>query len=574
MAATAGNLIIVIDGIDGEELANVMNSLDLVELTEEPSWLDKIGLPSGIPLKDGISASRLKRFHQRSPEEIRLALQPFGYYQPAISSSLTKEADLWTARYQISLGEPVRIDEVAMTIVGAVNNQQTLLSSAQPELRRGQRLLHQDYETNKASLLQAARNLGYLNARFLSSTLLIDRVQRTADITLKLDAGVQYKFGPVEFPQEILSEELIDEFITFTEGEVFDTRKLVALQLDLSDSGYFSQAQVRAEKSQAKQDRIPVTISAVPSKKRQYTYGIGFGTDTGFRTRLGIEFRRINQRGHKVDTELLVSEVKQSVTAQYIVPFGKPGGDSLRYQSKYEQEEVGDGDAKRLSLGVSFNDRWRGWQRRFYLDYLNETFEFGSTRDTVNFLIPGISLDYRKADDLLLPRHGYSWFVDVHGGSEAIISDTNFIQGRVIGQRVWSPTERSRLLARAEYGATSVANFDALPTTERFFAGGDRSVRGYAYQDLAPEDDEGNTIGGRYLFTSSLEADYLFYNNLGGAVFADAGDASSDNHFKLSRSIGVGLRWASPVGMFRLDIARPLDEEKNFRIHIGIGADL
>ena len=481
---------------------------------------------------------------------------------------------MWTARYQIALGEPVRVEEVSITIINAGSDEEPIRRSAQAKMSRGQRLLHRDYEAKKSSLLEAARHRGYLDATFLTSTLLIDRERKTANITFKLDVGMQYKFGPVEFSQRILSEELINEFMTFAEGEVFNTSKLLALQLALNDSGYFSRADVRAEKSQAEQDRIPVIVTVEPSKKREYVYGIGYGTDTGFRTRLGIEFRRINQRGHKVDTELLLSEVKQSVIAQYIVPFGKPGGDSLRYQTRYEQEKVGDGDAKRLFLGVSFNDRWHGWQRRLYLDYLNETFEFGSTRDTVNFLIPGISLNYRKADDLLLPQHGYSWFIDLHGGSELIVSDTSFIQGRASGQRVWSPTERSRLLAKAEYGATTVDSFDALPTTERFFAGGDRSVRGYAYQSLAPTDDEGNTIGGRYLFTSSLEVDYLFYHNLGGALFFDAGDASDDHHFDLSRGVGAGFRWASPVGMFRLDIARPLDEEKSFRVHIGIGADL
>jgi translocation and assembly module TamA len=575
VTATAKSLIVTIEGIEGEELANVEKLLSIIQLTSDEDWSEQFSLQKAKPLADSVGDSTVQRLHKSAPQEIRTALQPFGYYLPTIESTLTKKADTWTAKYQINLGPPVLIRKITVDIVGATLTTQPILAAREePLLRHGQRLLHEDYENTKASLLNRARNRGYLDATFTISKLLIDTSRKHADIELQLTVGQQYRFGSIQISQQVLNNDIIDQYFTFSEGDVFNTDKLIALQLALSDSNYFDQVEVSANREAANEGRIPVVVEVTPSRPRKYTYGIGYGTDTGPRTKLGIEFKRINKRGHKVYTELLLSSVKQAVTAQYEIPFGKTGGDTLRYISKYEQEDVADGEAKRFSLGMHFSDRWLGWQRRLYLDYLHEIFQFGSSEATVNFLIPGINLSYTKADNILLPHQGYSWFFDLHGGSDVLLSDTNFVQGRMVGQRVWSPSDYSRILAKFTYGATSVESFAALPTTERFFAGGDRSVRGYAYQSLAPDDEEGNTIGGRYLLASSLEADYLFYKDFGGALFYDLGDASNTTQFNLNRAVGIGFRWASPVGMFRIDVAKPLDDERNFRLHISIGADL
>jgi translocation and assembly module TamA len=114
-----------------------------------------------------------------------------------------------------------------------------------------------------------------------------------------------------------------------------------------------------------------------------------------------------------------------------------------------------------------------------------------------------------------------------------------------------------------------------LPPSQRFFAGGDRSVRGYRYERLGPTDASGAVTGGRYLVTASVELDYLFFRNYGAAVFFDAGNAANHPWPDLKRSVGIGMRWLSPVGMLRIDIAHPLDDpDTDYRLHLSIGTDL
>src|SRR5699024_5872406 len=110
---------------------------------------------------------------------------------------------------------------------------------------------------------------------------------------------------------------------------------------------------------------------------------------------------------------------------------------------------------------------------------------------------------------------------------------------------------------------------------QRFFAGGSSSVRGYGYQELSPTNDDGDDIGGQYLAEASIEADYRFYKDFYVATFFDIGNAANELSMDFKRGVGIGFRWASPVGMMRLDFAHPLDDpDTSFRIHFSMGPAL
>ncbi|MDN5850137.1 MAG: BamA/TamA family outer membrane protein, partial [Nitrococcus sp.] len=191
-----------------------------------------------------------------------------------------------------------------------------------------------------------------------------------------------------------------------------------------------------------------------------------------------------------------------------------------------------------------------------------------------HLVIPGITYSRQVADDPLFTRKGYSWSLDVRGASQPVLSSTNFLQARLNGRAVLPWAARGRLLLSADYGATATTDFSKLPPSQRFYAGGARSVRGYAFRSLSPTNADGNDIGGRFLLVGSIEADYLFVGNFGAAVFFDAGDATLDPSLSLKKDVGIGLRYRSPVGMVRLDFARPLDGGKPFRIQFSIGPDI
>ena len=119
-------------------------------------------------------------------------------------------------------------------------------------------------------------------------------------------------------------------------------------------------------------------------------------------------------------------------------------------------------------------------------------------------------------------------------------------------------------------------NIEQLPTSLRFFAGGDASVRGYAYNSIGPTDEEGVVIGGKNLLVGSLEYEHRVWDGWSLAAFVDSGDAFDGASPELKTGAGVGLRWRSPVGPVRIDLASGLDRPPGdaFRFSFSIGPEL
>ncbi|MEN8801093.1 MAG: autotransporter assembly complex family protein [Thiogranum sp.] len=563
-----------ITGIEDELLNNVTAQLGIAQLVKRTV---PVPLPSVDEAETEVTEAMLRRLHRAAPADIRAALQPFGYYSPSIKSNLVKTDQRWVASYQIDPGEPTRIENVELGIQGDGRNNAELRNVLEStQLASGERLQHSHYEDTKAALIKAALAAGYLDAGFSRSEIRVDPRHSRAEITLKLDTGPRYYFGDIRIDQQILDPSFISGFVKIERGMPFNTEKLLALQLALDDSGFFSRVEVDIQRKAAEDFHIPILIKTEAAKKWRFGTGLGFGTDTGPRLTLAAERRRINRHGHSIVADSLLSGIKQSIGAQYKIPIGNLVSDRLVLSSTATWEDVADdGESRRITLGINRNERWLSFQRQLYIRFEREDFSIGEDDEIVNYFIPGVTLSYLKADNVLFPRRGYSWSADIRGAAALLVSDTTFTRAEATGRAVFPLAERARALFRLQAGGMAVEDFAQLPTTERFYAGGDRSVRGYKYQTLGPSDESGNNIGGRYLLTSSAEVDYLFWKKWGGAVFIDAGNADDDFPPNLEVGAGVGLRWQTPVGMLRVDVAHPFtNSDDNLRLHISIGPDL
>ncbi|MEQ8516280.1 MAG: BamA/TamA family outer membrane protein, partial [Chromatocurvus sp.] len=351
---------------------------------------------------------------------------------------------------------------------------------------------------------------------------------------------------------------------------------LTNLQLALTDSPYFSQAEVTIQRDQAQDQRVPVRVVTTPSGSQRYETSLGYGTDTGPRGGAGVLWRRINQHGHQFRTDVRLSAIQSTLASQYKIPIGDVGSEFLDFTADAEQRNINDVDATRYAVGSSVNQNRWGGRRRSYIALRHEVWGFGDNpNEQSTLLVPGMEYSRIVADDLLFTRRGYSAKVSVSGAMEQALSDATFLQAKVSGRFITPLGERGRLLLRGEYGATATDKFDRLPPSQRFYNGGAQAVRGYGFEELSPRDDQRNLIGGRYLGTASVEVDYLVYGNVGLALFADSGNASSSADINWKSSAGIGLRYKTPVGMFRLDLAHPFDDpDSSFAFHISFGPDL
>ncbi|MFZ2171476.1 MAG: BamA/TamA family outer membrane protein, partial [Methylococcaceae bacterium] len=199
----------------------------------------------------------------------------------------------------------------------------------------------------------------------------------------------------------------------------------------------------------------------------------------------------------------------------------------------------------------------------------------GSTRTKTLLLVPGGSWLKSVSNEPLRPTSGYRLKFDVSGSYKNPLSDVSFLQGALSALWIHPLPWNSKFIGRTDLGATLVDQFDKLPPTYRFYAGGINSIRGYDYKELGPKDSEGNVIGGKFLTVLSLEYEKAVFDDWGVAAFIDSGNAYNPGNIQLKTGAGIGVRWYSPFGPVRLDFAIPMNESNSsFQIHFAAGARL
>jgi translocation and assembly module TamA len=522
-----------------------------------------------------LTERRVERYHQRAEREIRLALQPFGYYHPVIEASLSKIKDRWQAVYRIDTGPPVILSHLQLSVTGPGEHDPALLAVLQAlPIRSGDRLLHSEYERAKNLLRTAALDNGYREARYLRSEVRVYQQDNRADITLLLESGDQYRFGPVSFSGSELSPDLLQAYVPFKTGATWSNRKLLKLQRDLIDSNYFDAVNIVPLAADGPSSEIPLAIELTPRKNQKYSVGIGYATDTGPQLSLDWQHRRLNRHGHRLDAGASASDVRQDISATYAIPLARPNTDVLEFTSAVLREDTEDVESLIKELRVSHNIQRNRWRQVISLGYKREDYQVGGSDDLANLLIPRATWTRVEADNRLIARQGTRFELETSGAHKGVISDTSFIQGITRGKLIYTPFADLRLVTRAEFGASGLSQLDQLPASNRFFAGGDNSVRGYAYRSLGPEDDQGELIGGKNLAVGSVEFDYQFINKWYAATFYDVGNAFNGTSVHPKIGAGVGLRWASPVGMVRVDVAWAIsDPDRPWRLHINFGPD-
>lgn len=522
---------------------------------------------------------RVERLFRNSDKQLRDALEALGRYKFEMSKSLSFiDPDCWSADINVVLGEPTRWRNVELTIIGEAREDDWIAQRTRLQMPvSGSVLNHGEYGKYKQQLQSALQTRGYFEAEFTKSAVTVDESLSMADMQLELQSGPRYRFGTVEFTDNVLRPGLLQGYADFHSGDHYDAGAVSQLQESLSGSGYFGSVSIQADPSEDGSHLVPVNVNITPGLRRVYTAGLGFATDIGVQGRLGFANRRLNDRGHQFDSRFFLSAVDSQITSAYRWPRGNPKAEWVDVFGGLQAKRTETSESDKITLGVRVaRNRTKNWLETPYINFTGEDSRVAEEVETSRLVILGINWQTTIGREISRIRSGHRISLDVRGSNENFGSDTTFLQ--LTGSTKWVRAlgEKNRLLMRADLGTTMSKDFQNLPATVSFFTGGDNSVRGYGFETLGQIDDAGNVVGGRHLAAFSIEIDRLFAEKWSVAAFADIGDAFDDiNSVALKTGIGLGLRWYSPLGPVRVDVAHPLDDSgRNFRLHISLGPDL
>lgn len=606
-----------------------VQKLEIVGLRDEAM---EANVRSALSLNDELDrdlrARRLGHLLRVAEDEARRALEPFGYYSPTISVERSdrtapaagadadsadeegsdSEADanadpvaaadargnggrdrVLTVTIRIDPGQPVRVRALELGVAGPGGDDRRVgeaLAAFEP--RVGAVLDHRLYEAGKARIAVALAEHGYFDAALASHRVEVTRAQQAADIDLRWTSGARHALGEARFtqtPTAVIDPRLLRKLVPWSPGQPYDQAELERLRKSLVALDYFALVDVQAAPGKAGAQQVPVEVELAPAKRSIYSAGASYGTLSGAGISAGVERRYLNRRGHKALAQVDWGNKRKTATVQYRIPAFAwlDGWYTASLQAADEQTDYV--NSRRLELVGSrsgqFNDRLNLVAS---LHVLRERWAYTTLTKPVqayqfaSFVYPSLRAEYIDVDNRMAPRHGAGGTLTLRGGKGGSDFDARFAQLHASVQWFHGLDADSRLIARGELGHTFTRDVLDLPPSLRFYAGGDRSVRGYGWHEIGPRIA---TSGGDYftgasnVVTASLEYERFIRGPWGLAVFVDTGSAFEGRDADLHTGIGLGLRWRSPVGPVRIDIAHGLDApDSPVTLHLNIGADL
>ncbi|MCY1665725.1 autotransporter assembly complex protein TamA [Rhizobium sp. SL86] len=427
-------------------------------------------------------------------------------------------------------------------------------------------------------------------AELTERAVVADHASRTVDVTISAQAGPVAPLGEVAVKgSRAVDAGFIRRYSRLDEKQRYSPDQLRKAGERLRELGVFSSVSIREAGALAPDGTLPLTIEVSEGKFRYFGFGAEYSSIDGAGLSGYWGHRNLFGKAESLRIEGKVSGI--GATTDYTtfdysagIFFTKPGifMPRMTLDASLEGErETPDAytantiSAKALlSYELSDQDIIKGGGD---ISWSKTEDAFGKNT-YLTFSIP-LSFERDARDNKLNPTEGYRATLAAQPSYEAYGGSVfSSFEGSVSGYLGLG--EEDRLVLAGRLAAGSLVGADRLqdiPTTRRFFAGGGGSVRGYAYREISPYTAENEATGGRSYMTASFEARVTVTEKVGIVPFFDIGSVSDEivpDFSDIRMGAGLGLRYATPFGPLRLDVALPLDRYKGgsaYGIYAGIG---
>ncbi|PXW96275.1 autotransporter secretion outer membrane protein TamA [Sphaerotilus hippei] len=505
------------------------------------------------------------------------------------SGASTQEVASVTVRVTVTPGPRTRVRQVRIEFEGALSVEAdagdpralALVEQVRQQwsLPVGRAHTQEAWSGAKTAVLALLRAEGYPRATWSGTVAQVDAAQQQSSLFLVADSGPLHRFGePVFTGLAQVQAGSLRALMNFTPGDPLREQDLLDFQDRLIKTNLFDSVSVMVDPDVQRTEAVPVQVTLREKARLQTTLGVGYSDTTG--PRLTVEHTDQSLMGLPwlAKTKLQLGRLNGSASIDLTShPLGNAHRNLMSGALTYARESDLDVRSMRARVGrTQDNDRI---ERLYYLEWLRAaTSELdGTTVDDTSAVTVNYQWVWRQLDHPIVPTTGFSVSASIGSGrSYAAYPRDNGWFTRATGRYTgyWMMGELWHGQVRLELAEVFARDSVAVPYTLLFRAGGDDSVRGYSYQGLGPSNASGTAVGGKVMGTTSLELARPFVRrqpSLLGAVFVDAGNAASSwKEFGLVKGYGVGVRWRSPVGPLRLDLAYG-EKVRRVRMHISVG---
>lgn len=449
------------------------------------------------------------------------------------------------------------------------------------------------YRESKLSIEKELGNRGYPFFR-VTGNVAIDIRSNTAAVAFSIVPGEKSRFGDLVIIQKEspVREALLHRAITFKSGEVFEARKLEQSQRNLYNLDVFKSALIKTEAPPPGTDSVPMRLELKPKKRQSVKFGVGYGSEDGFRAKTGWTYRNIAGWAGRLSVNAKRSDIYEGIWGDYTQPYLWDAKNQLRGEAGFERETLDSYDNEKAYGTVNITRTLRkDWNLIFKYNLETNRLEDLNVRDPEELLAFETENNYwisslawgvtqNTTDDEINPGKGHLVSFSVETASGLFGSGLSFIKLDLEMKKYQPIAFQTVLAGRLRFQSLQeIEDTDYIPIFKRLFLGGGNTVRGYGYQKLGLLDDTGKPLGGLSAMNANLELRRPVYEALSGVLFLDMGLLEEKAfHYDMSRirySSGVGLRYDTLVGPIRVDWGYKLNprfnREDSWRIHFSVG---
>ncbi len=529
-----------------------------------------------------LSRVELARLAAAAPAQAQALLETEGFFNA--TADVARDADDATRlRLTVTPGPQAKVARVELEFSEGLASDDVpalreALQRAWP-LKDGDAFTQSQWAAGKGDLLLRARTGGYPTARWAETSARVDPDTQTVELRLVLASGNRAKFGELRIEGLQRQTRLSVERLTgFERGDPYTEQQLADFQERLAKTQLFDAVRVQLQPEVVDADGTsPVLVTLTESALQQATVAVGYHANNGQSISVEHLHRRPFGLSMRARSKLQLSRDLRGAELEIS---SHPQPDLKRNLASLQFEQDRSSDKIATNLGLRLGRLYESPldERLSYVELLRAR-ETAGTEVNTNLAV-SINQQWirRRLDSSLLPTDGHQGLLllglgHVRGGG----TDDSGPFGRVqLKLGYYKPLGGWFTSARAEVAQVISREQVGVPEKLRFLAGGDESVRGYAYHSLGPVEN-GLTVGGRVMATGSLEIArpvLASMPSLWGALFVDAGNAASRwQDYRPVIGVGAGVRWRSPVGPLRVDVARAQKTGK-WRLHFSVGITL
>lgn len=548
------------------------------------------GVPEELlPVLEGVSklqqhgqAEPLSRFQLQTRAEadliaIQEALQSYAYYAAKVDVRIEEEEII---RFLVVPGDMYRIQEIR--VWDRMHDQELALDLV--ELASGEPATAEQVLCFERQLLSTLHQQGFAKAVILHRELLVDPETKGAYLHVVVQMGEKYRFGPLRIQgRERTQASFFEEKVPWRWGDPYDPKLIQQAQEKLELSGLFRSVRVAPASEGEEGDLLPIDLILAEAKQRSIGFGLNYASSLGAGLTAEWEDRNISGNGQRLGLRADLWQSLQEINLSYKIPEFYLPEQTLHWQMDYHHESIKAYTESTLAFSATLERRW---SRRLTLSYGGMYQFLRSSRSekngTFDLLKTPLKCIWSDADNLLDPTKGAYIQLKLVPSLQFCHPTFAYVTQTVTASSYFplSSNRRHILALKVQLGSILGAGEHTIPTPERFFAGSESALRGYHYETVSPFDpEEDKPIGGRSLWTNSIELRNRVGEDFGWVVFYDFGNVYKGSwpEFgnRILQSTGLGVRYHTPIGPLRLDLAVPLNRRKDidsmFEVYFSIG---